>query len=201
MKAMTTSKRTDRNTRDRELYHWYKDHHICVGCHREDAMPGRTKCEECSLKEAEKKKRYRERDKSRCLSRKKRLEKSTYAIRREKGLCVRCGKASRYNGNLTCIDCTLKNRREAEEKRQRKRKKTDFRDGLCACCNNPVVPGHKLCEEHYRPRAEIMRKVQVEYQEQNEDRWRKDNKIAFYTAEGVKEHGTDKIEGTSKEIR
>ena len=46
-----------------------------------------------------------------------------------------------------------------------------------------------------------MRKVQVEYQEQNEDRWRKDNKIAFYTAEGVKDHGTDKIEGTSKEIR
>ena len=162
-------------------------------------MPGRTKCEECSLKEAEKKKRYRERDKSRCLSRKKRLEKSTYAIRREKGLCVRCGKASRYNGNLTCIDCTLKSSREKKEKRRRK--KTDFRDGLCACCNNPVVPEHKLCEEHYRPRAEIMRKVQAEYQEQNEDRWRKDNKIAFYTAEGVKDHGTDKIEGTSKEIR
>lgn len=31
----------------KEEYRWYRDHHICVRCHREEAVPGRVMCPDC----------------------------------------------------------------------------------------------------------------------------------------------------------
>ena len=108
----------------------------------------------------------------------RRRQKERYAKRKAKGLCVDCGKKA-STGKRLCLDCFLRRRRY--DKRYfdaHRRVKTDFSDGLCRLCNEPVVPGKKLCATHCAIVRENLKKVNA--QQSNADHpWRHGNQLIF----------------------
>lgn len=95
-------------------YHWYKDHGICVCCGKQDAIPGRTMCDDClELKRAENKKR---RESPKVQDAMQAYRKRHWQERIEQGLCPKCGKPL-YEGRKLCYECVLKNRRKAKQHR------------------------------------------------------------------------------------
>lgn len=69
--------------------------------------------------------------------------------RESMGLCVVCGKRKAIKGKKHCLECLLKARRANRAQYDAKRVKTNFSEGLCCKCNDPVVPGKKVCARHY----------------------------------------------------
>ena len=176
---MTSEERRAKNcAQRRERYYWYKEHGICVSCGQEDAAPKKVKCEECAAKEAARNQTayYRKREERREAMRRRKRE--LYAKRRAKGLCANCGKKTSA-GKRLCLDCFLRRRRY--DKRYfdaYRRVKTDFSDGLCRLCNEPVVPGKKLCATHCDILRENLKKANA--QQSNVDHpWRHGNQLIF----------------------
>ena len=72
----------------KEVYHWRKEHKMCVCCGHEKAEPGKVHCLEC------KEKRYKHyhvlpEDGSQSLAE---LSKARYEERKRSGRCIICGK-------------------------------------------------------------------------------------------------------------
>lgn len=66
---------------------------------------------------------------------------SSYYIRKEKGLCTKCGQAPPADGLLSCRTC-----REILSKRDQKRRATAIGLGRCSyCLKDPPVLGRKRC--------------------------------------------------------
>lgn len=82
--------------------------------------------------------------------------KEKYYERKEKGLCVQCGKPN-DNGKVTCDECTL-NRRRAYIKRCNKR----IAEGGCVLCGKPLWGATQYCEEHYKNKREKQKMRYVE---------------------------------------
>ena len=162
----------------RERYYWYKEHGICVRCGQEDAAPGKVKCEECAAKEATRRlAAYYRQGKAQQAADLQR-HKVRYARRKALGLCTDCGKTV-STGKRLCLDCSLRRRRY--DKRYfdaHRRVKTDFSDGLCRLCNEPVVPGKKLCARHYAIAAANARKAHAQRPKGNHG-WRRGNRLIF----------------------
>ena len=165
----------------RETYLWRKTHGICVRCGREDAEPHKTKCVECLGQEAACAKKFRDsmsEAQKREQSKRRRLKRDA---RKTSGLCVCCGKKV-SKGKSYCLECWIKERRRKKAQYETRRMKTDFAEGLCCRCNEPALPGKKLCEKHY---ACVMRGIEV-MNRRNQERkasahhiWRRDNNVAF----------------------
>lgn len=171
-------RRAKKCAQHRERYYWYKEHGICVSCGQEDAAPGKVKCEECAAKVADRSMAayYRQREERREAMRRRQRER--YAKRRAKGLCADCGKKTSA-GKRLCLDCFLRRRRY--DKRYfdaYRRVKTDFFDGLCRLCNEPVVPGKKLCARHCAIAKKNLKRANA--QQSNADHpWRHGNQLIF----------------------
>lgn len=76
----------------------------------------------------------------------------------------------------------IKTRRRNKKQYDAKRVKTIFADGLCCCCNEPVVPGKKVCAKHYdiaRRSIEKVNRLNREREATANHVWRGDNKICF----------------------
>lgn len=130
----------------KEEYRWYRDHHICVRCHKEDAVPGRVMCPDCMawsrMYNAKRRAKNRETINRNYM---KRIHR-----RKEQGICYRCNSPA-VPGKTMCAKCA---RKDLERKREKRiaagcmpaweRKEL----GICLRCNEKVVPGHGYCEKH-----------------------------------------------------
>ena len=133
-----------------DYYNLYKQHHICVKCKKNDALPNRVMCEECSEKRA---KRYWDYMENTTLEQKKedadnrnKQRRELGESRRKQGLCPRCGKKA-LKGHVRCLDCSLKDVRYSKE--HRRKEKSNKPIDSCYRCSKPCMLGRKLCKEHY----------------------------------------------------
>ena len=170
---------------DKETYHWLKDHHICTRCGKEDAEPHQTMCAECLEKSrACKKKAYAALDED---ARRMKCQRSAERYERLKAqrICPKCGRKS-VKGFVLCLECRLKGRRRDRERRVERRVKTDFSEGICSKCNEPVVPGKKVCAKHYDAmvrRIEAVNRRNQERKTRAHHIWVRDNDLAFQKKE------------------
>lgn len=162
-------------TYDRLTYNYYKEHGICVKCHRRDAALTHVLCDEC----APKVRRYEQHIDPSKLNEKRDKRMERYYYRKAAGLCVQCGKRKAYNGGVFCMDCTLRRRRRRAPILAARKKKTNFSEGLCMLCNEPALPGKKLCERHYKVRAANIEKARAHRPSREHFPWVKDNVRAF----------------------
>ena len=142
-------------------YFWYKEHHICVECHTEEATPHSTRCASCL---ANRRERDREHAKKRRQSIEYRIkQKELYHARRDRlkeaGICTNCGKHKARQGKTTCTVCATKV--AIEQKNRTKPISFQLRAelGICYRCHKPVVEGYRLCKEHLALQREHMQKA------------------------------------------
>lgn len=113
-------------------YQWYKAHHICVRCHRNDATKGMVTCLDCREKEHE----YDRQRKQKALANEtpehkaERVRKVRERVERLKaqGVCIWCGKHKALSGKQHCLECGIKRRRT---NRESKRRKADKSRSIC----------------------------------------------------------------------
>ena len=156
-----------RNAERREVYHYYKEHGICVECHQEEAAKGKTRCLYCLSKRAEQR---REREskltkeelaEKNCTRREK--GKALRDYRKANGLCDICGKPV-YKNYSKCYEHYIYYKRY-EKKRREKKNKGYAELGLCRICGEPTVGGKKFCAEHLEQYREIMNRTQAKRME------------------------------------
>lgn len=151
----------DYSARQKQTYEWYKAHGICVKCKKREAARGHVLCPDCMEKQRE---RYRkqmssmtEEERREWNSQKREYTHTRRANLRKEHLCLNCGKPAK-DGDLYCYECGLRIRRKNKEAMRNYRMahpefephiKTDFSPGLCSKCNEPALPGFKLCKRHY----------------------------------------------------
>lgn len=143
-------KKINRVTKERRS--WYFLHNICPRCGKNDLFGDETICPECSARNTNNTLKNRNYEEYNNYHRN--WAKSTYQKRKEAGLCTRCGKRKATEGRTTCGVC-----RERDNAARRIRVGTSDRSehvakGLCYFCDNPVKPGYKVCEKHYRMNTE-----------------------------------------------
>ena len=163
-------------------YEWYKAHGICTQCGQEDAVPGTTLCPECTAKRMEQCAKYwrslSAETRQRIIQKKGEQRRALREQRKSLGLCVICGKRKAEVGKLHCTECLIKIRRRNKECYDARRVKTNYSEGLCCRCNEPTLPGKKLCAKHYdiaRRGVEAARRGLT-----NTDHpWRGDNNMIF----------------------
>lgn len=185
---MTEKQKEDRKKKDskRQIdnYYYLKSLGVCTRCGREDVFPGHVHCPSCMEKTQKKSRAYYRRlsDEDRELRRKKKNEydKKRYQQRKAEGLCVACGKKA-VKG-IFCIECYVKNKKK-NQKRARKKKiemggdprELRTEKGLCRFCEEPALPGHRLCEKHYSIAVESARHAR-----QFNQYWREENQLLFH---------------------
>lgn len=145
------------------MYHWYKEHGICVDCKEEDAAPGKTRCLNCLSIRAEQRRERESKLSPEELAEKNRIKrergKKLREYRKANGLCDVCGKPA-YKGYSKCYEHYIYYKRY-ETKRRQKRNKGYTELGLCRICGKPTVEGKKFCAEHLEQYREKMRRVQA----------------------------------------
>lgn len=135
-------------------YYYLKSKDICVRCRKEKALTGRTLCYECTEKDIEKSKRYREKNHSKIRQK----ENARWKIWRSKGLCGRCGKVHTGEKSL-CTECSIKkNRYLTEKKRSSGHIDRSIRVelGKCYYCGDVAIEGKKVCKQHYESRVKAI---------------------------------------------
>ena len=125
-------------------YDWYKSNGICVQCLRYDASPGRVRCEVCLNKNAEASKNRRAKMQS--VSQSDRL-RNLRESRKEKGLCIWCGKPRSQYSSSFCIDCRVKNQKRNNAKKIGISRSERPMYGMCYRCGSCIVPGNRLCDK------------------------------------------------------
>lgn len=120
---------------NKDLYNWYKEHHICPTCGQRKAAPNRVRCDRCLEKNADR-------------SHKRRTPEEQRAYREEhkaKGLCIECNRPLARDSKCYCIDHLTRARRKREERRDGITREERPAYGLCYRCGKPITSG-KLCD-------------------------------------------------------
>ena len=91
----------EHNKRQRERYHWLKEHGICAACAQTWAEPGHVYCKACAQKKAKCMDACREQHTQR--------KREVRAYRKGHGLCVDCGKPA-IPGKIRCERCEARRR-------------------------------------------------------------------------------------------
>ena len=140
-----------------QLKQWYAEHGICINCGHREAEPGKKRCYECSVKNADYcRERYylhREDEIKGAVERKRQLREE----RNAQGLCTECGKHPQYHGTKMCWIC--RNKHQIQDKRRHEREgrlPQELRgNGLfCYQCCKPLCNGESLCEDCRKRSAE-----------------------------------------------
>lgn len=134
----------------KELYEWYKEHHICPQCGSNRAAPNRVRCEECLVKNAETSRKQREKS-SEDTRIKRKTRHRTYLAdlrksRKEKGLCIWCGKPQTATSTCFCLECKIKNQKNNDKRKSGIERSERPAYGLCYRCGTPINGG-SLCEK------------------------------------------------------
>ena len=142
----------DKKNRDnRETKNTYIRYHVCPECRKERLYGEEKRCVMCSARNYEITMRSRER-----LGREHYNEvhakwsKNTHAKRIELGICTRCGKREANDGYKTCSICRSNIREYKRRTDTRPNRKERYLDGKCYFCDNDIIPGFKVCKEHYQ---------------------------------------------------
>lgn len=136
---------------DRETRQWYGEHGICNRCHKYDVAPGKKMCYEClayycNWQNTKRKLTDEQKQQHNDYLRKR------YQIRKENGLCVKCGKSRGYSrSNTMCNECYQKHRRMKSKAYWDKidiPRKARPDHGLCFICGKPYESNeYKLCDD------------------------------------------------------
>lgn len=134
------------------LRQMYKEHHICIHCGQNDAMPGRVSCVECLAKDLERHTKAYENlsdeTKATYLQKHKLRQREKRQRLKEQGICPICMKRPVSKGFKSCIECRTKEKQKTEREGKSYRKTL----GLCAYCDEPPIPGKRCCSKHYASR-------------------------------------------------
>lgn len=86
---------------NRERYHWFKQHHFCTNCSKQDAftLNGRTLCFECREK-----KKIQKSQKNKDVQQAR--DKDKYEKLKSAGICVQCKSRKANPGKVRCPVCT-----------------------------------------------------------------------------------------------
>lgn len=150
-----------RSEYDKERYIWLKEHHICVNCGNEDADYKSTLCFKCKEKIYKRNNDYYLKNKQKIDDRKREYRRKQYHIRKENGICTKCGKRKVCRKSTTlCIDCYIRQKR-----RKDKRWNNDIdRDdrvglGLCYICGKKLNKHNVLCDKCLENSIMKMKKI------------------------------------------
>lgn len=150
-----------KNIEDKRVYHreymkerrqWFKDHHRCTECGKQDAytLNGRARCYECNEK-------HNKSNAENMTEERKSHIKQYREQKRADGFCIRCGKRKATSNKVHCSVCLAQNRIRCEKQREADIPRSE-RHGydLCYRCGNPLdgqlkTDGEKsrLCSECY----------------------------------------------------
>lgn len=163
----------------KQTYDFRKASGICVRCGKNKAAENRVMCAECLEKERlrmqENRKALKDMgfcprcgknrlfgDENMCLDCRQKMydynkqhrnscSKNYIKIRKESGMCIKCGKRPPVFGKTKCAICAAKERIRARNYRMRKGIDVDRNERTgyekCYFCGEPVIAGMKVCED------------------------------------------------------
>ena len=158
------------NAADRKQYRESKSSGMCPVCGKRKLWGDENACLECKTKRTENVMKNREKNGTEYYNRIHReWSRKNYALRKQQGICPRCGKRPAQSGYATCQACRYKEKVKQRERRAingqmtpEERREYRAEVGLCYFCDNPVKPGYKVCENHYNMNVESQKKVNRE---------------------------------------
>lgn len=158
------------NAADRKQYQESKSRGMCPVCGKRKLWGDENACLECKTKRSENAMKNREKNGTEHYNKTHReWSRKTYEIRKQHGICTRCGKRPAQEGYSTCQSCRYKEKVKQRERRNingymTREERQEYRTevGLCFFCDNPVKPGYKVCERHYNMNVESQKKVNRE---------------------------------------
>lgn len=116
-------------------YYFKKSHGICVKCGQEKAVQSRVKCADCFAKG------HKVGDKRKDTPEYKEYQKqynyNRYYYRKERGLCVKCGKPMYKDSNRLSYEHYIKEKNDSA-KRPMPKSEVYKENGLCLICGKPV---------------------------------------------------------------
>lgn len=141
-----------RSKQNREAYEWYIEHKVCVRCHKRLVYDGKTECEECGARDAERSLAYRKSNLEAVKEREHTHKRIIYHNRKESGLCTCCGQKA-VEGRTKCLSCLAKekvNRRKRYGSYYYETKREEWvREWRCVFCGEDTIPGRNICQRHY----------------------------------------------------
>jgi len=151
-------------------YEYYKSHHICVSCRKEDAEPDSIYCWECREKARERGRVKYEKEKNSIeyLNKKRISDKKRYEKRKSDGRCTSCGVLKAVPGKTRCQKCLNKRKRGGVSFPLRKYL------GICLHCDKPVVEGYSLCRNHLEIQRQSIKKATMIHRLNSSERVRGD---------------------------
>ncbi len=164
------------------------EYHLCTNCYKERTYGNERTCLSCRIK-ANERKQKREKllseEEYNTIKQKYRLQskdwkKRVTAERKEKGICVDCGKRKAVSGRLRCGICLAKDRerhnlKNAELKNPTKNRQYRLENHLCYTCGTPLDKDNKstVCDKCHKIFSENGKKtgaiVKMKYSNMN--RW------------------------------
>lgn len=127
------------NAREERLFR--KRNNLCLYCGKENAYLNDNYCEACSEKQKNSQMRYREKNKEN--NRVRAIEIRN--IRKEQGLCTRCGKRKSRTNRSLCEWCLAKARNNYNKNRNDISRSERSSYGLCYLCGSPLDREGKTC--------------------------------------------------------
>ena len=138
--------------RSQDDYLFFKEHKICVSCHKEKAMINALRCPECADKLAIRdKKRYEKlitgtEYRPKISAYRKQLRQR----RRDAGICHVCGIRPILKGYARCSECLIANRRKKDKRYNNDILRSERPSyEMCYICGKPVKDNYKVCQKHY----------------------------------------------------
>ena len=164
-KNPTPEQRARKNAKARERRKKLLEAGICPECGKVELEPGQKLCLDCRINMRERGRKHDKKRRAITSARSKAIREGYYA----KGLCYQCGKAPHLEGKKYCRSClnkqAIRSKKAWRLKVQRGEAipiETRHYLGICTFCNEPVIPGHKVCAKHLesaRKSAENARRI------------------------------------------
>ena len=134
------------NKETKKTREFYKQNGICPRCGKNEILGDEKMCPECKARTYETVMKNRDKDHYNKTHRE--WSKKEYQKRIEAGICTRCGKRDADKGYRTCGLCREKDTNKRRIRNYKQPREDRIKQGLCYFCDNPVVDGLKVCEEH-----------------------------------------------------
>lgn len=136
---------------NKETYQWYKLNKICTHCRHEQAVKGKTLCLVCLMENRKYKSR---KDKSKITE----SDRLKYQDRKDRGICVVCGKNPQQHG-LKCNKCYSRIKVRNEQNRADLTRSERPQYGFCYICGKPKMKDKNVCEDCYKIRLDSISKI------------------------------------------
>jgi len=159
------------NREVRETRHWYQDNGICPRCRKVSLMRGGKACPECNAEFANRTARIRERNREEYNEKQRMTHKNIYNIRKEQGICTRCGKRKAIPEKTKCGICLDKDAKAHRKCGISRNERPSY--GLCYICGKPLDREGRICKKCAETMTANLPK------DRDNANWRNDNKLIF----------------------